>query len=93
MNEDEMAAAAPLAGEELERALGRYARVRLDPSQAQRRRARSALHITRAAPPEHGITISSIRIGSAIIFDASTSSTVIGWPKNTASGLTQALTR
>ena len=43
MNEDEMAAAEPLAGEELERALGRYARVRLDPSQAQRRRARSAV--------------------------------------------------
>jgi hypothetical protein len=43
MNEDEMATAEPLAGEELERALGRYARVRLDPSQAQRRRARSAV--------------------------------------------------
>ena len=43
MNEDEMAIAEPLAGEELERALGRYARVRLDPSQAQRRRARSAV--------------------------------------------------
>ena len=43
MNEDEMATAEPLAGEELERMLGRYARVRLDPSQAQRRRARSAV--------------------------------------------------
>ncbi len=43
MNEDEMATAEPLAGEELERTLGRYARVRLDPSQAQRRRARSAV--------------------------------------------------
>ena len=43
MNEDEMAVAEPLAGEELERTLGRYARVRLDPSQAQRRRARSAV--------------------------------------------------
>jgi hypothetical protein len=43
MNEDEMAIAEPLAGEELERTLGRYARVRLDPSQAQRRRARSAV--------------------------------------------------
>ncbi len=38
-----MAVAEPLAGEELERTLGRYARVRLDPSQAQRRRARSAV--------------------------------------------------
>jgi hypothetical protein len=43
MNEDEMATAEPLAGEELERTLERYARVRLDPSQAQRRRARSAV--------------------------------------------------
>jgi hypothetical protein len=43
MNEDEMAIAEPLAGEELERTLGRYARVRLDPSQAQRRQARSAV--------------------------------------------------
>ena len=43
MNEDEMAIAEPLAGEELERTLGRYARVRLDPSQAQQRRARSAV--------------------------------------------------
>ncbi len=43
MNEDEMATAEPLAGEELERMLGRYARVRLEPSQAQQRRARSAV--------------------------------------------------
>jgi hypothetical protein len=43
VNEDEMAIAEPLAGDELERTLGRYARVRLEPSQAQRRRARSAV--------------------------------------------------
>lgn len=43
MNEDEMATAEPRAGEELERMLGRYARVRLEPSQAQQRRARSAV--------------------------------------------------
>jgi hypothetical protein len=45
MNEDldEMAAAEPLAGEELERLMARYARVRLDPSQAQARRARAAV--------------------------------------------------
>ena len=45
MNEDsdDMAMAEPLAGEELERMLARYARVRLDPSHAQARRARSAV--------------------------------------------------
>ncbi len=45
MNEDwdDMAAAEPLAGEELERMLARYARVRLDPGQAQVRRARAAV--------------------------------------------------
>ncbi len=45
MNEDwdEMTAADPLAGEELERIMARYARVRLDPSQAQARRARGAV--------------------------------------------------
>jgi hypothetical protein len=45
MNEDmdEMAVAEPLAGEELERVLARYARLRLDPSQAQARRARAAV--------------------------------------------------
>jgi hypothetical protein len=39
---DEMTAE-PLAGEELERMLARYARVRLDPGQAQVRRARAAV--------------------------------------------------
>ncbi len=45
MNEDwdDMAAAEPLAGEELERLMARYARVRLDPGQAQVRRARAAV--------------------------------------------------
>jgi hypothetical protein len=45
MNEDwdDMAAAEPLAGEELERVLARFARVRLDPSPAQARRARGIL--------------------------------------------------
>ena len=45
MNEDllGMTAAEPLAGAELERILARYARVRLDPSQAQVRRARAAV--------------------------------------------------
>jgi hypothetical protein len=45
MNEDwdDMAFAEPLAGEELERLLARYARVRLDPSHAQAKRARSAV--------------------------------------------------
>lgn len=45
MNEDwdDMAAAEPLAGEELERLMARYARVRLEPSQAQAKRARAAL--------------------------------------------------
>ena len=43
MNEDEMQAVEPQAGEELERMLARYARVRLDPSQAQARRARAAI--------------------------------------------------
>jgi uncharacterized membrane protein YgcG len=43
MNEDEMQALEPQAGETLERMLARYARVRLDPSPAQARRARAAL--------------------------------------------------
>jgi uncharacterized membrane protein YgcG len=43
MNEDEMQALEPQAGETLERMLARYARVRLDPSSAQARRARSAV--------------------------------------------------
>jgi hypothetical protein len=45
MNEDwdDMAAAEPLAGEELERLMARYARVRLEPSPAQSKRARAAL--------------------------------------------------
>lgn len=45
MNEDwnEMAAVEPLAGDELERLMARYARVRLDPSQAQEKRARAAV--------------------------------------------------
>ncbi len=46
-----------------------------------------------AAPPTHGITISSMCSGSATSFEASTSSTVMGFPKKTASGLAQALTR
>ena len=48
---------------------------------------------TTAAPPVHGITISSMRSGSAITGDASTSSRVRGWPKKTASGLAHALRR
>jgi hypothetical protein len=43
MNEDEMQALEPLAGEALERQLARYARVRLDPTPAQSRRARTAI--------------------------------------------------
>jgi hypothetical protein len=45
MNEDwdDMAAPGPHAGEELERLLARYARVRLEPSPAQARRARAAV--------------------------------------------------
>ena len=45
MNEDrdEMQALEPQAGETLERKLGRYARVRLDPTPAQARRARAAV--------------------------------------------------
>jgi hypothetical protein len=45
MNEDwdDMTVAEPLAGEELERMLARYARVRLDPGQARARRARAAV--------------------------------------------------
>jgi hypothetical protein len=43
MNEDEMQALEPQAGETLERMLARYARVRLDPSPAQARRARAAV--------------------------------------------------
>jgi hypothetical protein len=43
MNEEDMEAVEPLAGEELERMLARYARVRLEPSQAFARRARAAV--------------------------------------------------
>ena len=45
MNEDwdDMAMAEPLAGEELERMLARYSRVRLDPSHAQAKRARTVV--------------------------------------------------
>jgi hypothetical protein len=43
MNEDEMQALEPAAGDELERMLARYARVRLDPTAAQTRRARSVV--------------------------------------------------
>jgi uncharacterized membrane protein YgcG len=43
VNEEDMEAVEPLAGEELERMLARYARVRLEPSQAFARRARSAV--------------------------------------------------
>jgi hypothetical protein len=43
MNEDEMQGLEPLAGEPLEQQLARYARVRLDPTPAQTRRARTAL--------------------------------------------------
>jgi hypothetical protein len=43
VNEDEMQALEPSAGDELERMLARYARVRLDPSVAQTRRARASL--------------------------------------------------
>jgi hypothetical protein len=43
VNEDDMEALEPLAGEDLERMLARYARVRLEPSQALARRARTAV--------------------------------------------------
>jgi hypothetical protein len=43
MNEDEMQALEPSAGDELERMLARYARVRLDPSPTQTRRTRAAV--------------------------------------------------
>jgi hypothetical protein len=43
MNEDEMHALEPAAGDDLERTLARYARVRLDPTAAQSRRARSVV--------------------------------------------------
>jgi hypothetical protein len=43
VNEDEMQALEPQAGETLERMLARYARVRLDPSAAASKRARSAV--------------------------------------------------
>jgi hypothetical protein len=43
VNEDEMGLDEELAGDELERMLERYARVRLDPGQASMRRARSAV--------------------------------------------------
>ncbi len=55
------------------------------------RAARSALVTTIAAPPLHGMTISSMCRGSAISGDASTSSTLTGRSKNTASGLAHAL--
>jgi hypothetical protein len=43
MNEDPMQELEPRAGDELDRLIGRYARVRLDPSPAQTRRARAAV--------------------------------------------------
>ena len=43
MNEDWMTELEPRAGEELERQLDRFVRVRLDPSPAQAKRARSAV--------------------------------------------------
>jgi hypothetical protein len=43
MNEDDMQALEPSAGDELEQLLARYARVRLDPTPAQTRRARAAV--------------------------------------------------
>ena len=43
MNEDWMDQLEPLAGDELERQLARYARVRLDPSPALTRRAHGAI--------------------------------------------------
>jgi hypothetical protein len=43
VNEDDMAVIEPLAGDELEQVMARYARVRLDPSPAATRRARSAV--------------------------------------------------
>jgi sRNA-binding protein len=43
VNEDTMGVDEPLAGDELDQVMARYARVRLDPSPAQVRRARSAL--------------------------------------------------
>jgi hypothetical protein len=43
MNEDEMQAMEPQPGETLERMLARYARVKLDPSPAETRRARAAV--------------------------------------------------
>jgi hypothetical protein len=43
VNEDDMEALEPVAGEDLERLLARYARVRLEPSQALTRRARTAV--------------------------------------------------
>ena len=49
--------------------------------------------ISTAPPPKQGITISSRWIGSAIIGDASTSSTVIGLSLKTAFGFFSALLR
>jgi len=43
VTEEDMEALEPLAGEELERMLARYARVRLEPSLGQARRARAAI--------------------------------------------------
>jgi hypothetical protein len=43
VNEDPMQELEPRAGDELDRLIGRYARVRLDPSPAQTRRARTAI--------------------------------------------------
>ena len=48
---------------------------------------------TNAAPPVHGITISSRCSGAEITRDASTSSMVIGCPWKTADGFAHALTR
>jgi len=63
---------------------------------ALRRRARRAWSrpaTTNAPPPTHGMTISSRWSGVAITREASTSSTVIGCPKNTADGFAHAVTR
>ena len=56
-------------------------------------RATSSRVTTTAAPPATGITISSIFSGSATMREASTSSTVMGWPWNMASGWWQELKR
>ena len=50
VNEDPMQALEPRAGDELERLIERYGRVRLDPSPAQSRRARAAVMEAGLAP-------------------------------------------